>query len=103
MGRAKARLVTRGFKQREGVDFFDTCLAPTPAASSFRLLGDIACELGLDLRHFGAEQAFVQSSVDEYVFMRLPPGCGDMPGKVVSVYVLKQASRSWHNHLLTQI
>ena len=93
--RAKARLVARGFKQREGNVFF--FFAPTPAASCFRLLGAIACELGLDLCHFDAEQAFVQSSLDEDVFMRLPPGCGEISGKIVrlnrSLYGLKQASR----------
>ena len=82
MVRAKARLVARGFKQREGIDFFET-FAPTPAASYFRLLGAAACELGLDLRHFDAEQAFVRSSLEEGVFMRLTPGCGEMSGKIV--------------------
>ena len=97
MIRAKARLVARGFNQREGIDFFET-FAPTPAASCIRLLGALACELNLDLCHFDAEQAFVQSSLDEDVFMRLPKGCGEMSGKVVrldrSPYGLKQASRS---------
>ena len=73
----------------------------------FCLLGAIECELGLDLCHFDAEQAFVQSSLDEDVFMRLPPGCGEMSGKIVrlnrSLYGLKQASRSWHNHLLSHM
>ena len=77
MVRAKARLVARGFKRREGIDFFET-FAPTPAASCFRLLGAIACELALDLCHFDAEQAFVQSNLEEDVFMRLPHGCGGM-------------------------
>ena len=104
--RAKARLVARGFKQREGIDYFET-FAPTPAASCIRLLGAIACELDLDLCHFDAEQAFVQSTLEEDVFMRLPQGCGEMSGKVVrlnrSLYGLKQASRSWHNHLLSHM
>ena len=86
--------------------FLET-FAPTPAAFCFRLLGAAACELGLDLCHFDAEQAFVQSSLEEDVFMRLPPGCGEMLGKIVrlnrSLYGLKQASRSWHNHLLTHM
>ena len=106
MARAKARLVTRGFKQREGIDFFQT-IAPTPAASCFCLLGAIACELGWDFCHFDAEQAFVQSSLDEDIFMRLPPDCGERSGKKVrlnrSLYGLKQASRSWHNHLITHM
>ena len=63
--RAKARLVVRGFKQREGIEFFET-FAPTPASSCFRLLGAFACELDLDLCHFDAEQAFVQSTLEEY-------------------------------------
>ena len=68
-------------------------------------MGANACELGLDLCHVDAEQAFVQSSLAEDVFMRLPPGCGEMPGKIIklnrSLYGLKQASRSWHNHPIT--
>ena len=73
--RAKARLVARGCGQREGIDLFET-FAPTPTASCIRLLGDIACELDLDPCHFDAEQAFVQSKLDEDAFMRLPRGCG---------------------------
>ena len=55
--------------------------------------------------HFDVEQAFVQSKLDENVFLRLPEGCGRLSGKVVrlnkSLYGLKQASRSWHAHLTT--
>ena len=72
-----------------------------------RLLGAAACELGLDLCHIDAEQAFVQSSLEEDVFMRLPPGCDEMSGKIVrlnrSLYGLKQGSRSWHHHLITHM
>ena len=70
-------------------------------------VGCYECKLGLDLCHFDAKQAFVQSSLEEDVFMQLPPSCGEMSGKVVrlnrSLYGLKQASRSWHNHLLTHM
>ena len=58
----------------------------------------------LDLCHFDAEQAFVQSTLDEELYLRLPQGCGALSGKVVklarSLYGLKQASRTWHNHLV---
>ena len=61
----------------------------------------------LDLCHYDAEQAFVQSSLEEDGFMLLPPGCGEMSGKIVrlnrSLYGLKQASRSWHNYLITHM
>ena len=92
MVKAKARLVARGFNQREGIDYFET-YAPTPASSCIRLLASIACELNLDLCHFDAEQAFVQSDLKEDAFMRLPKGYSDMSGKVVrlnrSLYGLK--------------
>ena len=101
--KAKSRLVARGFKQREGVDFGETF---SPPVSSFcvRLLSTMACECDLDLCHFDVDQAFVQSDLED-VFLRLPKGCGDLSGKVVrlnkSLYGLKQASRTWHAHLTT--
>ena len=69
---------------------------------SIRLLAALACELDLDLCHFDAEQAFVQSDLDEVVYIRLLPGCGALSGKVVRLrrYGLKQASRTWHYHLV---
>ena len=68
-----------------------------------RLLSAIDCELDLDVCHFDVEQAFVQSKLDEDVFLRLPKGSGSLSGKIVrlkkSFYALNQASRSWHAHL----
>ena len=101
--RTKARLVARGFSQREGVDYLET-FSPCPCVPSIRLLTAIACELGLDLCHFDAEQAFVRTKLDEDVYLCMPQGCGALSGKVVklerSLYGLKQASRTWHNHLV---
>ena len=70
-----------------------------------RLLSAIARECDLDLCYFDVDQAFVQSDLEEDVFLRLPKGCGDLLGKVVRLnkflYGLKQASRTWHAHLTT--
>ena len=104
--KAKSRLVARGFKQRVGVDFSETS-APTVSSSCVRLLSAIACECDLDLCHFDVDQAFVQSDLEEDIFLRLPKGCGDLLGKVVrlrkSLYGLKQASRTLHAHLTTYL
>ena len=62
--KAKSRLVARGFKQREGVDFGET-FAPTVSSSCVRLLSVIACECDLDLSHFDVDQAFVQSDLED--------------------------------------
>ena len=67
ISKAKSRLVARGFKQREGIDFGET-FAPTVLSSCVRLLSAIACELDLDVCHFDVEQAFVQSKLDEDFF-----------------------------------
>ena len=93
----------RGFTQREGIDFSEI-FAPTVSGSCVRLLTAIACILDLDLCHFDVQQAFVQFSLKEDVFMRMPQGCGNLSGKVRlnnNVYGLRQASRSWHAHLTT--
>ena len=78
---------------------------PPLCSSCVRLLSAIACECDLDLCHFDVDQAFVQSYLEEDVFLRLPKGCGDLSGKVVRLnkrlYGLKQASRTWHTHLTT--
>ncbi|CAB1117587.1 unnamed protein product [Ectocarpus sp. CCAP 1310/34] len=69
----KPRLVARGNMQRVHVDCGET-YAPTAAVSSVRLLAAMACE-HLSPRHFDIKQAFVQSDLDEDVFMRLSKGC----------------------------
>ena len=53
--KAKSRLVTRGFKQREGVDFGET-FAPIVSSPCVRLLSAIACECDLDLCHFDVDK-----------------------------------------------
>ena len=57
--------------------------------------------------HFDAEQAFVQSSLEEDVLVRLHPGCDQNTGNIIrlnrSLYGLKQASRSWHSPLITHM
>lgn len=95
--------MAHGFAQRQGDDFFET-FSPCPSVTNIQLLAAIACELGWDLGHFDAEQAFVQSNLDDVILLRLPSGCGGLSGKVVklgrSLYGLKQASRTWREHLM---
>ena len=48
-----------------------------------RFFSAFACELDLNVCHFDVEQAFVQSKLDEDVFLRLRKGCGSLSGKIV--------------------
>ena len=72
-----------------------------------RLLVALVCKYNLELLHRDIEQAFVQSELDHEVFMKLPPGCGSMSGKVVrlnkSLYGLKQASRTFYKRLVSDL
>ena len=82
VARAKARMVAMGYSQVEGVDYFET-FDPTASATSNRLVAAMACKLDWDLRHLDLEQAFIQSELDTDIYVRLPPGCGSVSGKVV--------------------
>lgn len=46
--KGKARLVAKGYSQQAGVDSFEIC-APTPSATSVRVVAFITCESGLGL------------------------------------------------------
>ena len=75
-------MVVKGYSQVEGVDYFDT-FAPTASTTSSRLVAVMACKLDWDLKHLDVDQAFVQSELDTEIFLRLPPECGRLSGKVV--------------------
>ena len=51
----------------------------------------------LELCHFDADGVFLRVDLKEDLFMRLPEGCGELPGNIVmmnkSLYSLRQASR----------
>lgn len=70
-------MVGKEYSQVEGVYYFQTCtLTASPAA--IRMMAILAFTLDGDLKHFGAEQTFVQSDLGTEIYMRLPPGCGSM-------------------------
>ena len=64
-----------------------------------KMIASISNEKGLPV-HLDVAQAFVQAPLEEESYMRLPPGCCELSGKVVKLlkcqYGLKQASREWH-------
>ena len=64
------------------------------------MIAAIANEKGLPVFHLDVSQAFLQALLEEEIYMRLPPGCGELSGKVVKLlkcqYGLKQAGRESH-------
>ncbi|GJV15188.1 zinc finger, CCHC-type containing protein [Tanacetum coccineum] len=97
----KARLVIQGFRQKEGIDFFDT-YAPVARISTIRLLLALAAIHDLVIHQMDVKTAFLNGDLDEEIYMKQPEGFV-IPGhesKVCklkkSLYGLKQAPKQWH-------
>ena len=97
--KTKSRLVAKSFSQVAGVDY-NEITSPTPAAAPVKIISAVANEKGLPVYHLDVSQAFVQAPLKEEIFMGLPPGCGELSGKIVRLlkrqYGFKQASREGH-------
>ncbi|GKC27794.1 zinc finger, CCHC-type containing protein [Tanacetum coccineum] len=97
----KARLVIRGFRQEEGIDYFDT-YAPVTRITTIRLLLALAAIHNLVIHQMDVKIAFLDGDLEEEVCMKQPKGFV-MPGNehklcklVKSLYGLKQAPKQWH-------
>lgn len=96
--RFKARVVARGFKQIEGVDFTDT-YSPVAAYSSIRTFLAIAASKDWEIQQIDAITAFLNAPLEEEIYVRAPDGYEEPDGKVwkleKALYGLKQAGRQW--------
>ncbi|KAI3731774.1 hypothetical protein L1987_62963 [Smallanthus sonchifolius] len=97
----KARLVIQGFRQKEGIDFFDT-YAPVARISTIRFLIALASVQNLIIHQMDVKTAFLNGELDEEVYMKQPEGFV-LPGQeqkvcklIKSLYGLKQAPKQWH-------
>nr|KAJ0217050.1 hypothetical protein LSAT_V11C300105370 [Lactuca sativa] len=97
----KARLVIQGFRQKEGIDFFDT-YAPVAIISTIRLLLALAAIHNLVIHQMDVKTAFLNGDLDEEIYMKQPegfvlPGNGHKVCKLKkSLYGLKQGPKQWH-------
>ncbi|GJZ85465.1 zinc finger, CCHC-type containing protein, partial [Tanacetum coccineum] len=97
----KARLVIQGFRQKEGINYFNT-YAPVARITTIRLLLTLAAIHNLVIYQMDVKTTFLNSDLDEEVYMKQPKGFV-MPGNehkvcklVKSLYGLKQAPKQWH-------
>lgn len=104
--RWKARLVVRGFQQEEGIDYYQT-YAPVAKHPTYRLLFALAVLLGWPAHQVDILQAFLNSTLQEEVYIRSAPGYPIPKGLVLrlrkALYGLKQASKAWYDTLVAAL
>ncbi|GKD22240.1 retrovirus-related pol polyprotein from transposon TNT 1-94 [Tanacetum coccineum] len=99
----KARLVIRGFSQKEGLDYKHT-FSPVAKAVIVRVLIAIATTKGWPLHKLDVNNAFLHGFVDEEIYMKPPEGytkagVGQVCRLNKSLYGLKQAFMQWNHEL----
>ena len=101
VSRFKARLVARGFTQRQGVDY-DLTFAPVVKLQSVRALLALAASQDWEIHQMDVVTAYLNGDLEHTIYMAQPEGFipDGQQGLVCllkkSLYGLKQAGRSWN-------
>ena len=102
--RYKARLVVKGYKQKQGVDY-DEVFAPVARLETIRLLLSLAAQNHWKIHQMDVKSAFLNGNLVEEVYIEQPlgfvvEGCEDKVLRLKkALYGLKQAPRAWNNRL----
>jgi len=102
----KARWVAKGYSQQAGCDYTET-FAPVAMIGTLRTIVCIAAIEGWELDNMDVETAFLQSEVEEEIYVRQPIGFEEYgpDGEPLvcrlnkSLYGLRQAPRNWNKAL----
>nr|GEY22513.1 retrovirus-related Pol polyprotein from transposon TNT 1-94 [Tanacetum cinerariifolium] len=104
--RNKTRLVVRGYRQEEDIDFEES-FAPVARMEAIRIFLAYAAHKGFTVYQMDVKTAFLHGSLKEDVYMCQPEGFidADYPSHVYklkkALYGLNQAPRAWYDELST--
>lgn len=98
----KARLVARGFSQREGIDY-DQISSPVVRYETLRYLLSYAVENDYEVHHVDIDSAFLYGELEEQIYLILPDAYRYITGNDnahycilhKSLYGLRQAGRNY--------
>ncbi|GJZ50286.1 putative ribonuclease H-like domain-containing protein [Tanacetum coccineum] len=102
----KARLVTRGYHQEEGI-YFEESFAPVARLEAVRIFLAYAAHMNMIVYQMDVKTAFLNDILREEVYVSQPDGFVDSnnPNHVYrlkkALYGLKQAPRAWYDLLLS--
>ncbi|GJU90468.1 integrase, catalytic region, zinc finger, CCHC-type containing protein [Tanacetum coccineum] len=100
----KARLVARGYRQEEGIDFEES-FAPVARLEAIRIFLAFAAHMNMVVYQMDVKTAFLNGNLREEVYVSQPDGFvdPDNPNHVYklkkALYGLKQAPRAWYDML----
>ena len=99
--RYKARLIAKGYTQKEGIDYKET-FSPVSSKDSFRTIMALMAHFDLKLFQMDVKTAFLNGDIDETIYMMQPENFLSSDTKKMvcklnkSIFGLKQASRQWY-------
>ncbi|CEG45111.1 retroelement pol polyprotein [Plasmopara halstedii] len=94
--RYKAGLVAKGFKQKFGVDFFETN-SPVANMNFIRVVLFVIVAKDYVTEQLDVDTAFLNSDLREQVFMEVPHGTANSTNMMFkAIYGLKQAASAWN-------
>nr|GEY38501.1 retrovirus-related Pol polyprotein from transposon TNT 1-94 [Tanacetum cinerariifolium] len=102
----KARLVARGYRQEEGIDFEES-FAPVARLEAIRIFLAYAAHKNMVVYQMDTKTAFLNGNLREEVYVSQPDGFADQdnPNHMYklkkALYGLKQAPRAWYDMLLS--
>ncbi|GJZ46142.1 retrotransposon protein, putative, ty1-copia subclass [Tanacetum coccineum] len=97
----KARLLIKGFRQRKGLDYFDTYSLVT-RITSIRMILAIAALINLEVHQIDVKKAFLKGDLEDEIYMNQPGGfmAPELENRVCrlvkSLYDLRKAPKQGH-------
>ena len=102
----KARLVVKGFSQKEGVDY-DEIFSLVVKHTSIRVLLSLIAQLNMELKQLDVKTTFLHGDLEKIIYMSQPEGFINVRKEHLvcrlrkSLYGLKQSPRQWYKRFDT--